>query len=102
MQKISKSENQEKATTGMQSVQMGEKAENISQEKTMQAKRNYHGKYPRRIRSYSYSQNSGHHIELNDGTAYRIKPILPATESPKPGQDFDTMNGTAFAVISPV
>lgn len=56
----------------------------------------YRGKYPRRIKSYAYSKNKGHHIWLNDGTHYRIFPILPASESPKPGEDFDSLEGVAF------
>ncbi|MRR18310.1 MAG: hypothetical protein EG826_17855 [Deltaproteobacteria bacterium] len=59
----------------------------------------YRGKYPRNIKTYFYGPKCGHHVWLNDGSHYQIAPILPAKDSPKPGQDFDTLNGTTFTSI---
>ena len=57
----------------------------------------YRGKYPHRIKTYSYSPAHGHHIWLNDGTHYRITPTRECNSYPHPwNQDFDNLNGKAF------
>lgn len=62
--------------------------------------RNYRGKYPLRVRSVSYSRDSGLHVELNNGTRlWTMQPAaLPhilAPELPRPGIGFHVCMGQA-------
>lgn len=86
MQMIDKPENQETATSGMQSVQMDENGGDISHEKT--SCNQYRGKYPNRIMMI-YSDKGEMKIKTNGGAIFKYQVLHRSAPLPLVGQDIE-------------